>query len=245
MADERRYQDDEVRRIFESASEVRDEPQPGRDRAVTAPGSTGGLSLTELQDIGREVGLEPGRVASAAAALDRPAPEPVVRRRLLGLPLSAGRTVDLPRAPTDEEWEILVSELRETFQARGKVSGHGALREWTNGNLHAFVERTEAGYRLRMGTVKGNAIPMALGGSGAILFGLPLALGEFAKGQTGDGFIVLALFGVGGAVALFNGLAGLPRWARTRQAQMDRLAERAVALLGGSDPASNDADVAP
>lgn len=242
MADERRYQDDEVRRIFEAAAEVRDEPDGAVDRTVTAGGSGAGLSLAELQDIGREVGLEPDRVAAAAAALDRTGSVPAVQRRLLGLPLSAGRTVALPRAPTDEEWEILVSGFRETFQARGKVTGHGALREWTNGNLHAFVERTGEGYRLRMGTVKGSAVPTALGGAGALLFGVPIALGEFAKGQTADGLIVLVLFVLTGLGVLATSLGGLPRWARTRQAQMDALAERAVALLTGSDPASQEPD---
>lgn len=242
MADERRYQDDEMRRIFEAASALPEEADTVPGRTLAAPDGGGGFSLAELQDIGREVGLEPDRVAAAAAALDRPASAPAPQRRLLGLPLSAGRTVALPRAPTDEEWEILVSEFRRTFEARGKVSGHGALREWTNGNLHAFVERTEEGHRLRMGTVKGGAVPTALGGAGALLFGIPIALGEFAKGQTADGLIVMLIFVLSGLVMLAGSLGRLPAWARSRQAQMDGLAERAVALLTGSDPASQHAD---
>src|SRR5688572_4838999 len=132
MMDERRYGDEEVATIFERAAN----PQASGGGAVT---STGGLTLRELQAIGAEVGLAPERIADAAASVEvrRGAPP---RRTHLGMPVSVGRTIDLPRAPTDHEWEQLVVELRQTFGAHGKQVSQGNLRSWTNGNLHAYVE---------------------------------------------------------------------------------------------------------
>src|ERR1700741_1755290 len=106
MPDERTYGEEEVAQIFEAAAARRG---PGS----TAPVPTKGLTLAELQAIGGEVGLAPERVAEAAAALDLR--RDVRRRTELGMPVGVGRTIDLPRAPTDREWEMIVADLRETF----------------------------------------------------------------------------------------------------------------------------------
>ena len=62
MADERKYRDHEIREIFDLATS-----------GATAPGSgvsdEAGLTLGELQEVGLEVGVEPGRIAAAALAL--------------------------------------------------------------------------------------------------------------------------------------------------------------------------------
>src|SRR5678815_1596820 len=75
MADERRYQEDEGAEIFEAAS------APALARGDAAP--TQGLTLAELQAIGREVGIAPERIAEAAASLARSQP-PLPRRTELG-----------------------------------------------------------------------------------------------------------------------------------------------------------------
>ena len=89
MADERRYGEDEVAAIFEEASA----PAISRGDARSAEG----LTLTELQAIGREVGITPERIADAAASLVRSQP-PLPRRTELGMPVSAAHVVELPRA---------------------------------------------------------------------------------------------------------------------------------------------------
>src|SRR5687768_3064339 len=158
MADERRYQEDEVAEIFEAAS------APALSRGDAAPNQ--GLTLAELQAIGREVGIAPERIAEAASSLARSQPA-LPRRTELGMPVSAGHVVELPRALTDREWALVVGDLRETFRARGKDSSQGETRQWSNGNLHAFVEPTRTGYRLRLGTVKGDAMALnRMGGFG-------------------------------------------------------------------------------
>ncbi|MFL5382293.1 MAG: hypothetical protein ACJ8GN_07240 [Longimicrobiaceae bacterium] len=222
MTDERRYDDDEVAAIFEAAAS----PQ-ARGRALA---TRDGLSLAELQAIGGEAGIAPERIAGAAAALDlRRGAAP--RRTYLGMPVSVGRIVDLPRAPADREWELLLAELRETFGAHGKDRSSGSLRAWTNGNLHAYVEPTEAGHRLRLGTVKGNAIVLGRMGIAGLLVGLLMALFLFATGEVGDASL-FALIAALGAAALGANALRLPGWAHEREEQMEHIAARARTLIG-------------
>ncbi|MGI9626234.1 MAG: hypothetical protein ACR2QM_05305 [Longimicrobiales bacterium] len=229
MTDERRYQEDEVRQIFERAADARDSQR----RALSAGD---GLSLAELQEIGLEVGLSPERVAEAASALELRA-QPVPPKKYLGMPLSVGRTVDLPRAPTDREWEVLVAELRETFQAKGTIDTHGGIRQWTNGNLHAFVEPTEQGHRLRLGSLKGNTVVSQVMGSAGVGLGVFTSVALLAKGRLADEFLIPLFFVALGIGAIAVGALALPSWAGKRAKQMDYIAGRAQALLNsGPEP---------
>src|SRR2546426_5197419 len=93
---ERRYNDKEIAAIFRAAAE--EGPQtPQREVARDE-----GLTLSELQAIGGEVGISSDAVAQAARAVD-------VRlggasRTFLGLRIDVARTVNLNRRLTDEEW---------------------------------------------------------------------------------------------------------------------------------------------
>src|SRR5437870_10699022 len=102
-------------------------------------------------------------------------------RRFLGLPIGVGRSVDLDRALSDPEWERLVADLRDTFDATGRMRQDGAFRQWTNGNLQAVLEPTDIGHRLRLRTGKGDAVAFLMGGLAigglAAAMGIALALG--------------------------------------------------------------------
>jgi len=224
MSDERRYRDDEVAEIFEAASL----PEVSRPGAQSAEG----LTLTELQAIGREVGISPERIAEAASSLARTQPS-IPRRTELGMPLSAGHVIDLPRALTDREWALVVADLRETFGARGKESSQGETRQWTNSNLHAFVEPTRTGYRLRLGTVKGDGMALNRMGGFAIVMGLVTGYAPLLSGHSLALPGMVALGGIGVGAIAYNALR-LPRWARLREQQMKEVAERTRALLGAA-----------
>ena len=224
MSDERRYQEDEVREIFEAAADARDTSR----RALS---SGDGMSLTELQEIGLEVGLSPERIAEAASALELRRSIPPAKT-YLGMPLSVGRSVELPRAPTDLEWELLVSELRDTFQARGELDSQGNLRQWTNGNLHAYIEPTETGHRLRLQTLKGNVLPMTVMGLAGIGMALLLVVALFSKDRLAAEYLLPIFFGGLGAGTIATVAATLPGWARTRAEQMEYIAARAQVLIG-------------
>lgn len=219
----RRYGDDEVREIFSLAT-----TGGAGDRSV--PAESGGLTLDDLRHVAQEAGIDPERVAQAAASLDaRGRPAPV--RRLLGLPIGLSRVVDLPRAPTNREWEQLISEFRTTFGVQGHATSSGGMREWSHGNLHICVEPTEHGEQLRLGTLKGDA--MALNGVALTMGGMSLLMSAVvaAAGKPEKALVVLGMFG-GIALAAFGAnLLRLPRWARERERQMEAIAEHAVKLL--------------
>jgi hypothetical protein len=220
MTDERRYQDDEVAAIFEAASA----PTASNDDDVPAEQ---GLTLAELQAIGREVGIDPERIAQAAASLQRSRP-PIPPRTDLGLPVTAAHVVDIPRPPTDLEWLLVVGDLRQTFGAWGRESSHGETRIWRNHNLHAVVEPTRTGYRLRLGTLKADGLAMNRMGAFGVTMGIVIAIALGGDPAAIPG--VLALATMGASAFAFNALR-LPRWAQLRERQMRAVADRTLGLL--------------
>jgi hypothetical protein len=213
MAD-RRYNDKEIAAIFRAATEGPPSPQ----REVTPEE---GLTLGDLQAIGREVGIAPAAVAQAAQALDI---RQGAARTFFGLPIGVARTVNLNRRLTDQEWEHLVVQLREVFNARGTTRTDGSLRQWTNGNLQVLLEPTETGHRLRFRTLHGAARASIGAGFAALGVAATVAISSAVGGSLGDAIpgIVLLLATGGGMIA--SGALRLPRWARLRGRQMDTLA---------------------
>jgi hypothetical protein len=209
-----------------------------RREGTETPSSANGLTLGELTEVGREVGLEPADVARAAAALDnRRGVAPL--RRELGVPVEVQHEVALPRAPTDEEWERLVSELRATFRARGRVTGTGGLREWSNGHLHAYVEPAASGYRLRLATFKGNARTLTMAGGVGLAAGAVATASAAIGGQGMAAMVAPLMIGAAAAATIAGNLLRLPRWARERTGQMEHVAARAQEIVRAA-PASED-----
>jgi hypothetical protein len=223
MMTERRYADDEVREIFKLAT-------TGDTRDKSLPAETGGFTLDQLQRIGEEAGIDPVRVAQAAAKLDtRPKAAPV--QRSFGMPVGVSRVIDLPRAPTDREWEQLVSLFRTTFGTQGKVTTTGGMRDWSQGELHISVEPTPHGEQLRLRTVKSDAF--ALNGFGVLTGGMSVLVGAsvIAAGKPEKALAAMIMFGGMSLASFAANIFRLPRWARERERQMESIAEHAVRLL--------------
>lgn len=225
---ERRYNEAEVAEIFQRATET----QHGGEQNVLP--SSGGMTLAQLQDIGREVGISAEQVAQAATALDRVG-QPT-SRRLLGLPVGVGRTIDLGRKLSDEEWERFVVDLRETFDARGNLRAEGSLRQWTNGNLQALLEPTATGHRIRLRTLKGDARTLmtagiAMLGIASVEILVAILQGGVQSNMSSVG--ILAAMGVG-FVTL--GALRVPGWARLRRRQMEEIAARIATVANARPP---------
>src|SRR5262245_7138940 len=225
---ERRYTDKEIAAIFRAATDgPASPPEVPREE---------GLTLPDLQAIGREVGIAPEAIARAANGLD------VTRgtgRTFLGLPIGVARTVNLNRRLTDDEWERLVVQLREVFDARGATRSDGSLRQWTNGNLQVLLEPTDSGHRLRFRTTHGAAqASIAIGfisyGAAAVTGIITALSGSFVESIPG----LLFLLGAG-TVFIASGALRLPRWARLRGRQMDALAAQAIGGAAAPGPATS------
>jgi hypothetical protein len=211
---DRRYNEDEAAEIFRKAAES---PQT----LPRAAARDEGMTLAELQDIGREVGISPAAVESAARSLTI---RPTARERtIVGLPIGVERSIALDRRISDDEWERLVVRLREVFNARGTVSANGSFRQWTNGNLQALLEPTATGHRLRLVTTRG-ASRLSMGvGSALVGFSGVLAIAASMAGHLASsmpGVAIVALIGIG---AFANGALRLPGWARLRGRQMEAI----------------------
>lgn len=222
MSDERRYQDHEIRQILDLAIDQ-------EDRTAQALPAADGLTLRELQEVGREVGLPPERITQAAAAFEGRG-EAVPRGTTLGLPTSVGMVVPLPRNPSERDWELLVAELRTTFGGKGEITTQGGLREWTHGSLHAFVEPTETGHRLRL-----TDSSLAVGGIafGGLLLAMAVLIFGVLLGQDAPAFklAVPAFFSLLGGGLVAGSVISLPRWARRQEKSMEQIARHAGSLL--------------
>ncbi len=222
MSKERRYEDLEIRQILDLAIGQEDVP------AQSLP-AVDGLTLLELQDVGREVGLPPDRIAQAVAAFEGRG-ESVPRGTALGIPTSVGRVVPLPRSPSDREWELLIAELRTTFGGKGEVTSHGGLREWSHGRVQAFIEPTETGHRLRLTDLNAAAGGIVIGGV-FVAFALLILVVLLGKGDPGFRLAVPAFFSlIGGSVIAASAIT-LPRWAREQERRMEHIGSHAVSLL--------------
>lgn len=219
----RRYGDDETREIFALAT-------AGESRDQRLPVESDGLTLDELQRIGSEAGIAPALVAQAAATLDAQGHAPPVQRAL-GLPIGVSRVVELPRAPSDREWEQLISQFRTTFGVNGHATTSGGMREWSHGNLHISVEPTEHGEQLRLRTR--NEAAVALNGFGILLGGMSVltSTAVAAAGKPEKALVVLGVFGGMALAAFVKNLIRSPRWAREREQQMKFVAEHVVKRL--------------
>ncbi|UCF21541.1 MAG: hypothetical protein JSU87_09215 [Gemmatimonadota bacterium] len=223
---ERRYSEEEIAAIFERAAQAQKTA-----RRQLPPGA--GMTLAELQEIGDDVGIPAELVAEAARAIDQSGRP--TSRKYLGLPIGVGRTIELDRRLSEEEWEHLVGDLRETFDARGRVRYDGPFRQWTNGNLQALLEPTATGHRLRLQTVKGDARGLMSGGLALLGVAATLIVASAVTGGLAgsvSGIVFLAALGVG----MFGlGAIRLPGWARLRRRQMEAVAER-LALAARARP---------
>src|SRR5467141_1075410 len=206
---ERRYNDKEIAAIFRAAAE--EGPQsPQREVARDE-----GLTLAELQAIGGAVGISSDAVAQAAQAVD--VRLGAASRTFLGLRIGVARTVNLHRRLTDEEWERLVVQLREVFNARGRTRSDGSLRQWTNGNLQVLLEPTETGHRLRFGTLHGGARASIATGFAFLGVAAVVAISSALGGTLADAMAEITLLLATGAGMIAVGALRLPRWARLRE----------------------------
>ena len=214
----RRYSDEDVRRLLALAAEAEGAATTEPDRPWT---------LGEVEQIGAEAGIAPQAIAAAALALERP---PVLPEhgRYFGLPVAVARAVPLGRTLSDEDWEQLVAQLRDTFAAEGRIRVSGARREWRVGNLRVTYEPAGNGALLQLRTRKGNA--RAVLQLGLLLLLIAVVAGVVATagvvGDPGDvGLLAFArVAGLGGVLLLLVGALRLPAWARVRAGQFESLA---------------------
>jgi hypothetical protein len=220
----RRYSDEDARRILALAAEAEAAAGTDTDRPWT---------LDDVARIGAEAGLAPQAVEAAALALERQAEvgEPA---RYFGLPVAVSRSVPLSRGLTDEDWERLVGQLRDTFATGGRTQVSGARREWRVGNLRVTHVPAGSGALLELRTRKGDArafmqvgvVLLVVAAIAAILGMAGMSAAPAGSGSPGDArrLAFAGITAVGGLLMLIVGALRLPAWARERARQFEALA---------------------
>ena len=218
---DRRYNEDEVAAIFERAIKAQQ-----TQNAMIPLASSEGMTLGQLQEIGREIGLAPEQIEGAARAVARRGTSS--SRKFLGFTIGVGRTVELDRKITEEEWEQLVVDLRETFDARGQLRSEGNFKQWTNGNLQALIEPTPGGHRLRLRTIRAASRAWMTGGVGMVVAGALMGLANalLILPNPENALATFVTFSIVGAGMVLAGAVQLPSWARLRRQQMEDVAAR-------------------
>lgn len=223
---DRRYDEEEVAAIFRSAAE--------KLPALRPTTSVEGLTLSDLQSIGREVGISSDAVAHAAIALD--VRRSSSQRKFLGLPIGVSRSVDLHRRLTDEEWERVVAQLRDVFDAHGRTRSEGSVRRWSNGNLQVLLEPTETGHRLRFRTVNAGARTSLTMGLTALGATAAVAVATAVNGSLAHAVGGMVFMGVAGIGMIASSALRLPAWARLRGRQMESVAAQFALPPGSTEP---------
>jgi hypothetical protein len=210
----RRFTDEELRRILELATESELDA-----RHAAAP--AGGHTLAEIQEIGREVGIEPTSIENAAASLLASEQQDPRGSRIPRFSRTAHADLVLARTLSDGEMHQILQRAERILNRPGTVHVKGNWAQWRDRNDRVYVGIVRGTNHTRLRVIVDQTRELLFGGGliGAVgLFTLPAA-----TGFEGTGVALIAL--LIGLVAF--GVFGLFwRW-RTgaAQVQMDELLE--------------------
>lgn len=224
MSPDRKYNEQEIAAIFKQAA-------ADQEAAQGAIPSSEGLTLTEIEQIGKEAGITPEFIARAAAVVNQRTTTPPPQKTL-GLPVSVARVVDLPTSFSDKDWDLLVADLHDTFHVPGEVRIDGSRRQWWNSQLHVLVEPSASGYRLRLRVLNEIQRLLLTGGLIFFLMGLFFMLmvaikGDFGVKMAATLFVsMIAAVGLGG---MGSAALMLPRWRKEKERQLEALTARILA----------------
>jgi len=182
-------------------------------------------SLEAIQDIARQVGIDPALVANAAQNLDAPAQA----SHVMGEPSAHRISRRLQRAPTSIDSAALLAIIRDHLSMTGEIRPLGDGLEWHAGiaenKFVVTVAPTTAGPAVRIDARQHGPKALAYMAAG-ITGGIALLVGAGVGHGLGAaaGIAVLGA-SVAGARAVWN------RYARRRNERLRALTEALVAQL--------------
>lgn len=118
----RRYNEREVSRLLERAAELQ--------RSSPVPTSPAGLTLSELEDIAREAGLDPAMLRRAASELELKSSASGKGARLAGAPLRIVLERTVPVEADEATFVDLISSFETAFGGPGQVGRMGRSMTW-------------------------------------------------------------------------------------------------------------------
>ena len=185
----RRYRPDEIQEIVNRAAEIE----------ATNPTQAGAMTMGGIQALAAEVGIDQKHVERAVRQLSpRPvareaAMEPAKRNIFLGAPTRLFFERVVEGELDEEEFTVLVEEIRSTLQELGQVSTLGRSFSWVLNKGQQSTRNVEIAVNVRAGRTRilvqehfnnliagvwaGGGLGVGLGGLGPIIGGLVQGLG--------------------------------------------------------------------
>lgn len=114
------YTEKEIGALFKRATEIQENAHESFSQ---------GLSLQEIEDIAREIGIDPKYVRSAASELEHQMGTEQ-RSSFFGAPFMIEQKRAIRGEISDEEWEELVRQIRRVTGSAGRTTKVGQTRQW-------------------------------------------------------------------------------------------------------------------
>ena len=236
--DKRRYSDEEFALILRRAVEIEGRPTPDPETPTLPLPTSDGLTLTEIQEIAGEAGIDPGAVAEAASALSLEKPSTLAI--FLGSPPKMQVERFVPGHPSAEQMSVMIDQAREILERDGDANEVLGGLEWRfqeSGESSTFIQVAPRGdgTRIRISVNRaGQAflsywVPMT---ASAVIAGITLGAIE---PSTLGGF----LFGFGGALAAGYGI-GRTIWRYSTRGWNDRLQRLLTAMIRTAEEAAGE-----
>lgn len=244
MSNERAYSEREVVDIIERAVE--------RQEAERRNESGEGLTISELERLGEDVGIDSAHLRAAAVELDSVGRTLSKQSSTTKTTIETERWIDAPL--TLEVWEDAVEEMQQRYgpnaysilgqSVGGTVNQIGSSFEWTHTNGFGIQTRMSASERggrtrLRLSQVVGSASPkiegLMYGGLGALIVGIismVVAKEAFAVGKP-DIFLVFLLSSLVSMFVLAPLTTALDRrWRDKKHRALESVANDLVPVFG-------------
>jgi len=191
-------------------------------------GGPEGTTLAELQQIAKEVGLDPAAVSRAARELDSSP-----RNRSSETPGSVYVELSVDGALSDEAWDDIISELRRSTGSLGKDRLVGGNREWTDGSEFTSTSLTASPRRDRtqlrfLGNTTGSAVVTAMFTFFFLILSTALA-GKFTHSLLGP-FLTTALILMMVVLGIGTSVGIVRRQRRRFRARIEELSERVAGI---------------
>lgn len=218
---ERRFTDQEVARILHRAAELEER------RPAVMTGAVRGLTLRELHEIGREVGLAPEVLDEAIRALQ--VSSRAASASALGAPLASKQVWGIPGRLEPEALDRLFRSLEEQVDLTGTLSEALGTVRWTSVSRHKFERTLQVSVSAGDRGTQIQVVQRHPGALRAVLHALPGAWGAMAGvivvGAAGLGLGAgLAVVGAGAALGVGIGRGIWQALARARERDVRRVA---------------------
>jgi hypothetical protein len=236
-SNERRYSEEEFAVILRNASAVSDVPE-GPRALRTHPARRSGLTLSEIQEIAAEVGIEPSRVSRAAALL--PEEEPSALMKLIGGGPRYRMEATVPGLVPAKGQGQVIDVVRRVAGIPGETREVLGGLEWTGSTgttgYGASVTPQGDGTKVQVWTNHTEIMAGIYGGVGmGTLAVLALTMAKLVFGESDAGIIASLLLGIPPGFLFARTV-----WNRTAKKYRERLHDLLEAMRGEAEAVAEE-----